>query len=673
MKKITYIMLLILAFFLFSCNNTESKTTTNNDFSIPYGFIGAFGEGISDSEGKSEEIARKEALRKISEQIFVEVKSNSTLYENLVQITDDEKVKEQIETKLESVIQTNVSIELVNVDFTLVDKRYENGKYYTKVLGLLDKDTALNIYKVYFAIKLGQSLLKDKMIYSAQRIVKEYEILLSQNKTQIPANMFSSLTQIVSEIKIKWEKVNELYRQLSQKEIKNTNEALKLLEGIDKIKEFSKDFPENKLISLRKKAQPFLKDVVLKIEGPDKVSVGMRIDLTVKLTPNIDDIVLKVTSKNGDFPKNISLKNGKAILSGVVKNKNIEVEISLGGVISKKYAPGTTQGTGISSQETGKLLRISAEGAGSTREKAIEKALILAVKKAMGMLFANDVNLLLSLPVDAELIDSLIGVLQYEIVNEDTKNEVYHVVINVSFEKDKFKDLVKKIINNKPLGYAVLVVNNDQYGYIEPYIEQRLINSGIKLVSKEYSKNLVGYKDPNLLSKLALLSAAKYVINVKVSYGEKYLQDYELWSVRLLLNVQLIDTFSGQIIKSLTFEDTGTGATKQSALSKVLNKEKFVNFMNNLVGNLRKEEDLAENKVKLIFNVSRSTYVLVLKDYLNEMFKKVNLIERTPKRGVFVIETSENLELIIKKVKNIPNLNINVLEIKDKEVVFNIK
>ncbi|ABR30317.1 hypothetical protein SU69_02335 [Thermosipho melanesiensis] len=676
MKKI-YIFLIVIIFILFSCDNsqntTNSTSNTSTNFVIPYGFIGAFGEGYAESEGLSEEIARKEALKKISEQIFVEVKSDTTLYETLNQVTKDEKIKEEVETKLESVVKTTTNIELVNVDFTLVDKKYKNGKYYTKVLGLIDKETALNTYKVYFAVKLGQVLLKDKMIFSAQKLVEEYSELLEKKREKLPANMFSELSKIVSNIKLEWRKVNNIYNQLSEKNVSNIVEALKLLESIDRIKDIARDFPNEKLVTLQNKAKPFIKDINIKIEGPNKVSVGMRIDLIVKLTPKVDSIVLKVNSKNANFPNSISLKDGEGQISGIVKDTEMEVEFSLGGLLSKKFVPGTVQESGISSQDIGKIIRIAVEGVDIDRNKAIEKGLTLAVKKAVGILFSEDVNLLLSLPVDSELIDALMGVLQYEIVNEALKNGSYHLVMNVSFKKEEFKKLLKEVIENKPTGYAVLVVNNDEYGYIEPYFEEKLINLGINLVSKEYSKKLVGYNNPSVLSKLALLSAAKYVINVKVSYGEKYLQDYDLWSVRILLSVQLIDTFTGKILKSLTFEETRAGATKQSALSKVLNSDKFNIFIENLVGMLKSNEGKINEKISLVFKVSRSTFVLVLKDYLKEIFESVTLIRKTDNEGFFIIQTDKSIDNVIDKILMFKNLEINVLQVKNNEVIFEVK
>ncbi|EKF50285.1 lipoprotein [Thermosipho africanus H17ap60334] len=681
MKKILIVFISVLLFFLFSCDNnstsSESKTSANNVV-IPYGFIGAVGEGYGKTDVESEEIAKKDALRKIAEQIYVEIKSDSTLKENLTQIIENKQVKEKAETKLENIVNTTTDIEIVGVDFTLIDKRLINGQYYTKVLGLLDKETALFAYRTYFAIKIGQSLLEGKMIYSAQKVALEYEKLISENKDKLPANMVSELISTVSKIKKSWNDIIALYNDLENKEIKTVENALKLLEAIDKLNSQCIDFPQDKIEPLKEKAKTFVKDIKITLNGPKSVSVGQRIDIFVELSPKIKgNYTFSVKSKNAEFPEFITIKDGKGTLSGIVKDKDILVEVSLGNLIFERYSPGTSEGAGVSSQKVGEIIRISSQGVANQRNAAIEGALTLAVKKAIGIVFSQDVNLLLSIPVDKDLVNALFGVLKYEIVKEKYENETYNIVINVSFNRDEFKDLVTKIISQKPVGYAVIVVNNDQYGYIEPIFENKLLESGINLVSKEYSRKLAQYSDPNILSKLAILSAAKYVINIKVNYGEAYSSEYKIWSMRLFLNVQIINTLTGQIVKSENFEDVAAGATKEAALSKILNSEKFSDFLNNLIEELKKPYSFAEKsnvvrKINLKFYFEKSTYLLIMKDYLSEKFGKVELIEKEENYGILSLSTHLTNEEIISIVTSFINLNIKVLKVSPTQIEFKI-
>lgn len=685
MKKIIYIFLALSLILLFSCNNqndTKNSSNSLNNIVIPYGFIGAVGEGYGKTDVESEDIARKDALRKISEQIAVEIQTDTTLKQTLDQIIQDNEIKETAKTELENIIKTQTNIELVGVDFTLVDKRLENGMYYTKVLGLLDKEIALNTYRIFFALKLSQSLLENKMIYTAQKIVSEYEELLNKNKNKLPANMISNLTVVISHIKDNWSKVNSIYQELEKKEVNNLEDALRVLEGIDRIKDYSIDFPNDMINNLKEKVRPFVKNLEIEISGPNNVAVGMRVDLKINVNPSITgNYVFRVKANNADFPESVTIENGHGVLSGVVKDKNMWVELSLGEMIVKRFSPGTTEGAGVSSQITEELIRISAEGAGSNRDEAVEKALILAIKKAIGIVFSQDVNMLLSIPVDRELLNALFGILKYEIINENIRDKIYHVVLNVSVNKDEFKNLVVKIISEKPLGYAVIIVNNDQYAYIEPIFENKFLESGIKLVSKEYSEKLAQYSeysDPSVLSKLALLSAAKYVVNIKVNYGETYASDYKLWSMRLFLNVQIVNTLTGQIVKSEVFEDVAAGATSESALSKILNGNKFKEFVSKIIDELKKpySTDINDNKereVRLTFYYERTTYILILKDYLSKKFEGVKLLDKDDKKGILIIKTNISPEEIINIVKSFPSLYIKVLNIQNNNIEFEIE
>ncbi|QTA38244.1 flagellar assembly protein T N-terminal domain-containing protein [Thermosipho ferrireducens] len=694
MKKVLFIIsIFILIMLLFSCDvffqsSSDSKKATQ--ITIPPGYLGAIGEGVSENEGKAENIAQKVALQRLSEQIYVELQAESTLKEELTQVISNEKLKETAITNYENIVKTKVNIELLNVDFNLIEKRFEKNNYYVKVLALLDKDIALNIFNTYLAIKTGEALLRTKMIYSAYNIINRYEKLLSDNKNILPPKMFSELTYIVAKIKNEWNIIQQELKNLDKLNIVDEKSSLKALEILDRIHETSIDIPDEIIKKYREKARKYVKNYSLNISGPSKVSLGQRIVLEASLNPRISGNFNFVVKANGaKFPELVTFTNGKSIISGLVNDTNVKVTISLGGVIQATWAPGTREGPGISAEVSKDIIRISSQGVAtienedlaSARENAIKSAIVQAIKKGAGIVFSGNENMLLNIPVDETIINALMGVINYEIVSEKRKETLYYIILNVNFNKSLFSSAINKVIENQPPGYALLMVTGDNYEYISSSMENILIENNIKLVSKEYSRKILEQQksenyDPETLAKLALLTAAKYIINVKVHYGETYVESYQLWSMRLFTNVQIIDTRTGEIIKSENFEEVNSGATKESAISKIINSQKYIDFIKSIAQLLKtspsSEKASFIKEYTLIFYVERPVYILVLKDYLSRHFDKVQLMLKETEKGTFKIETSISLNEIVSIIKSFPNLKITLKAHKEQQLIFEV-
>lgn len=610
-------------------------------------YLEVFGEGYGKTEVEAEELARKNGLQKLIEQLYVEIKSTAVLKEKLTTVIADGRVKERLETQYEKTIQTKSEMELLGVMYKTTDKKKVGNQYYAKVQVYIEADKAKQQLEAFLAIKLGKSLLDSKMIFSAKAIADKYEPILSTNL--LPPKTTEELVQVVKEIKKRYEKVQNLILSINSTQINDSKTALEVAYLINELLSMTNDLPPNSIDT--NKLKLFLTDVKITLKGPQDVLIGEQVKLEISTESNVKS--LWVYGDQVETQDLITLDDGRALLSVIIKSPNSKVTVSLAGLQNVTWSPGSIRVNPDilkTVYKTENELRLLAGGTAKIisdqklmRENAIKDALIKTIKKAASELLAGSDRELLDVPVDDYILNKVLGAIDYEISATGEYAGLYYVLVSSSIKKDDFENYLKEALRNAPVGFALVLTEGDTLGYVEPAIIDGLISSGIKLVSKDFSRKILEAQaksnlPPSVLGKMAALSAARYLLYVIVNNATTYLSEYKTYSVRTLITTQIIDTITGNIVAAPRFEEVNAGATEQAALSKTISGQKFKEYVSSIVSLLRFENVQPFITYKYTFILERSVYGSMLLDYLKAKFGEVKVVEKSDTKMVVEIE-----------------------------------
>jgi hypothetical protein len=611
-------------------------------------YIEVFGEGYGKTELEAEETAKNNGLQKLIEQLYVEVKSSAVLKENLTTMVQDGKVKERFESQYERTIQTRSEMELLGVSYRTTERKKVGNQYYAKVQVYIEAEKAKQQLEAFLAIRLGKSLLDSKMICSAKAIADKYEPLSSANI--FPPKTAQELVQIVNDIRRRYDRVQNLTASINSAQVNDKKSALEVANYLNELFSMVNDLPPGSVDV--DKLKPFLNDVKISIKGPQDVLLGEQVKLEIIVEPT-QVKSLWIFGEQVEAQDLVTLSEGTAVLSVLVKSNTSRVTVSLAGVVNATWAPGSVR---INPDilktvyKTDDELKILAGGTAKitsdqklSHENALRDALVKTIKKAASELLVGSDRELLDVPLDEYILTKVIGAIDYEISATGEYAGLYYVLVSSTIKKYDFENNLKEALRNAPVGFALVLTEGDKLGYVEPAIIDGLLSSGIKLVSKDFSRKILEAQlksnlPPNVLARVTALSAARYLIYVIVNSATTYLPDYKVYSVRTLITTQIIDTITGNILDSVRFEEVNTGATEQAALSKTTFGQKFKEYVNTIASSLKFENAQPFAVYKYTFVLERAIYGSILLDYLNAKYDKVRVVEKTDTKLIVEIE-----------------------------------
>jgi len=648
----------------------QPATSPQPPLQLSNAYLQAFGEGYGKTELEAEEIAKNNGLKNLTEQLYVQVTASTELREKLTTTIQDGKVKERFESQYEKTIQTKTDFELSGVTYRLTERKKIGNQYYAQVQVYIEAQKAKQLLEAYFAINLGKALVDNKMIFTAKSIVDKYEQLLATN--QFPPRLAEELTNIVAQIRGKYERVQGLIKNINSSEVKDLQSALNVADLVNQLFAMVSDLPTETIDV--EKLRKYLKDVKIVVSGPKDVLLGEQVKLDVRVEPsNVKSLV--IFGEQVETQDLITLQSGTALLSAVVKSPTSKLSVSLAGIVNMVWAPGSvTQNPDIlrTTYRGENEIKILAGGTAKIvsdqkimRENALKDALVKTIKKAASELLAGTDRELLDIPIDDYILGKVVGGIDYEISATGEYGGLYYVLVSSKISKKDFEMYIKDALKNAPTGFAIVITEGDKLGYIEPALVDNLISSGIKLVSKDFSKKILEAQaksnlPPTVLAKMTALSAARYLLYVTVNNSSAYLSDYKVYSVRTLITTQIIDTITGNIIGAPRFEEVNTGATEQAAISKTTSGQKFKDYINTLVSSL-KFENLSPSAVyKYTFILERAVYGSMLIDYLNAKFGNVKIVEKTETKIIIEMENVSPADLE-KYFSNIDTVKIKKL------------
>ncbi|MFN3691554.1 MAG: hypothetical protein ACK4R7_01565 [Fervidobacterium sp.] len=651
-----------------------SIPTTSVPVNVKY--MKGIGEAYGATELEAEENARKNALTNLSEQLYVDIQSVTVLKEKITQVIVGSSVKERLETFYQRTIETKTQFEFVDVFYKVLDKKLTGGRYYAKVEANVDEQNAKTTFEIYVSLKLASNLVDGKLVYTAKSILDKYEPLIQRQK--FGPSLSQEIAGFVSKIKLKYNEVESLVKAINSVDVKDFKSAVKVAELINSLDAIVSDLPDNTIN--REKIRPFFKDIMIQVEGPSEVILGEQVTLKVRVN-NQDINLLRTVNYNVEGQELVSLKDGQALVSVIIKSVDSKVTFSLGGVINSIWAPGKVsvnpdvlkvvyRDEGILKVICGGIAKVSSDSKLS-RERATKDSLVKTVRKVAAEVLVGPERELLDIPIDDYIVDKVISSIEYEVTAAGENQGLYYVVLNSVVDKARFENDIKEALRRAPLGFALLIVDGDSTGYVEQVITTKIVNAGVKLVSKDFSKKLLEGQqreiyDMTTLGKLSALSAARFVIYTKVNMAFTWVSDYNVYSVRMLITTQIIDSITGNIISSLLFEDANSGATVQSGISKIVNSQKFLDYAQSIV-NLLNFENVEVRKIyKYTFLLERVAYGGILLDFLNMKFSGYKIVERADTKLVIEMDIpNEEFEKAIKdysilKIKKISEYNYQV-------------
>jgi len=314
----------------------QTASTVQPPLQLSNDYIQAFGEGYGKTELEAEEAAKNNALKNLTEQLYAQVKTSSELREKLTTTIQDGKVKERFESQYEKAIQTKTDFELTGVTYRLTDRKKSGNQYYAQVQVYIDAQRAQQLLETYFAINLGKTLVDNKMIFTAKSIVHKYEPLIASN--QFPPKIAKELTNIISQIKGKYERVQGLVKNINSTEVKDMQSALDTADLVNQLFAVAGDLPNGTIDTER--LREHLKDVKIVVSGPKDVLIGEQVKLEVSVEPSVVKSLV-IFGEEVETQDLVSLQNGSALLSAVVKSPTSKVIISLAGIIDAVWAPGS--------------------------------------------------------------------------------------------------------------------------------------------------------------------------------------------------------------------------------------------------------------------------------------------------------------------------------------------
>ncbi len=630
-------------------------------------YMKGIGEAYGSTELEAEEIAKKNALTNLSEQLYIDVQTTSKLNEQLLQTISNNTVRETLNREYQKTIETKSQFEFIDVRYNVVDKKKDSsGKYYAKVEALVEEENTKKTFETYISLKLAGTLLDSGMVFTAKGLLDKYESLFSKYK--FPPNISQEIALIVGKIRSKYAEIDGMVKNVKAKEIKDFNDVVQIVELLNALDAAALDVPDG-LVD-RERLRPYLKDVKIELSGPTEVLIGEQVSVEIRSSANAITSV-RIINDNIDGPNIVTLKDGKAVFSGVVKAIDSKITVSIGGLVNTVWAPGKVlvnpDVVRVISRD-GDKLRILAGGSAKpgldtkvTRDNAIKDALTKIVRKSAAEVLLGQDKDLLDVPIDEYIVNKVSAGIDYEITATGEYQGIYFAVVSATVMKERFQNDIRDALKSAPSGFAMLIVDGDSSGYIEPTMISSMVDAGIKLVSKDFSKKILeeqqrlGY-NLTTLGKLAALSSARYLLYTKVTSTSTYVSDYSVYSVRMAVSTQIIDSITGNILTAPQFEEVNTGATAQAAVSKIVNGQNFKNYVQQVINSLNFENVQTKKVFRYTFVLERAVYGSMLMDYLNAKYEGIKVIEKADTK--LVIEASVDMNTLEAFFKTIDALKI---------------
>ncbi len=294
------------------------------------------GEAVEPLKTDAENVAVERAKAELVRMIYTDVNTFSELdkYAKIACSTEKEKCsKLDIESYRKRII-SEASMELTGYSVDVKSCK-SGGEYRAVAVVYMPILKGQALLKMYYLYSILDDLISSKMIHSAHDAAKEMDNL---------AMIVGGVPKSLSNYKEKEGKIEELFERATQMEnrllnmkvnsVKDVFDFLSIYRDLTKI---AVDFPQS--ISNRRDEIISRYNPKVTLKGPKQVLKGELVSLEIEV-PGLKSgsYVFKVKA-SGDFPRSVSVVNGRGILKGYVEDK-ASVEIDLTDAVKATWSPG---------------------------------------------------------------------------------------------------------------------------------------------------------------------------------------------------------------------------------------------------------------------------------------------------------------------------------------------
>lgn len=294
------------------------------------------GEATDPVKTRAENVAIEHARAELVKMIYTDVKTFAELDKYAIAACSTEKEKCS-KVDIESYRRRIVSEAALELTGYSVDVKSckKGGEYRAVAVVYMPIPRAQALLKLYYLYSIIDDLVSSKMIHSAYSAVKEMDTLV-MFLGSVPKSL-SDYKEKEGRIKELFEKVSQIESKLMNMKVSSVKDVFDFLNDYRELSKIAVDFPKEISHKRDRIISEFNPKVLLK--GPDQVIRGELVELEISI-PGLSSGNYNFDVKAfGDFPKSVSVVNGKGVLKGYVRDK-ADVEISLTDAVKSKWSPG---------------------------------------------------------------------------------------------------------------------------------------------------------------------------------------------------------------------------------------------------------------------------------------------------------------------------------------------
>lgn len=296
--------------------------------------LSAVGEGSDASREKAEDAARKNALSKLAEQVYVTVESEEKLRERLqksVSLDGGKVQSDDLVVEYEKIVKVVSSAGLYGVTYTTLEVRVDRGIYTVRVKADVLRSKALQDFTARVVANIVQSLLDRKLLFTCRRFLENFDLKSFDSILPSVQQMFVRLGNFES----MWRQFREISEKVISKRIETLEDAFEVGSLVSELEDVCIDY-EDTLLSVKWLVEQWTARLKPEVIAQKHVWEGEKVKLKIKY-PSVDvlnkvELKLNVVGKNCRPDRRLlTVKSGESTLWVLLESENAEVEFRFGG------------------------------------------------------------------------------------------------------------------------------------------------------------------------------------------------------------------------------------------------------------------------------------------------------------------------------------------------------
>ncbi|MCD6449811.1 MAG: hypothetical protein J7L34_04810 [Thermotogaceae bacterium] len=324
---------------------------------------------------------------------------------------------------------------------------------------------------------------------------------------------------------------------------------------------------------------------------------------------------------------------------------------------------------------------VTVEGYGMNKQQALDDAYRRALEEVAGAWIKAKTKVEDMTPIEDLVLSRVSGFVKLKKIvsyEYDEDMESYKVVAEVEVIEENVKEVISDLLKEAGDPSVGLIIK-EEYSPKEGKCEYDLnpmflASSGLneKLSAEgittpdistlsEYNETLKksGVSDKDLVKiSQAAANIVSYILYVKANYSARYVEEYDVCSVRLNLEGKLVRADTGEIVKAYAFSEVLAGGTPEAAINRIL-KKIIPNVTSRVAEDIymdRIVKALSERNIKIRFDLPDPEYMGKIEDCVVNGYidaKKVTVVNKMGNTIILSILTMDKTDEVWEKLKDI--------------------